>query len=99
MKPSLVSVPIGAASFCRPSRGPTSTTLTLTLSFEDEGEGTTVMQPTLVEHDQLGARLHLLANAHADRLDNARVRRLDDMLHLHRLQHHKWLILTHLVAE
>src|SRR5215471_4213584 len=93
MNSTLTSVPIGAASFWSPSRGPTSTMrifaipLTLTLSLRARGQ-----------NDQRGARGHLLAKLDADLANHTRVRRFHDVLHLHRLQHHQGLVLRHRVA-
>src|SRR3982751_2185577 len=71
----LSAVEMRAGSFCNPSRGPTSTTRTSILRMLRG-----------LEHEQAVARGDLLVHLHADRADSPRVRRLDDVLHLHRLQ-------------
>src|SRR5712691_11902928 len=60
-----------ARSFCRPSRGPTSTTVTRRFT-------------SLSQLDQRLVRLHDLALAAVNRLDHAVARCADGQLHLHR---------------
>ena len=76
---SLVAVGTTCFSFCRPSRGPTSTMRTFGGSGMRHGRLTS-------KSDQLGAVADLLADGVAEGLDRAAPRRADGVLHLHRFQ-------------
>src|SRR5678816_3148609 len=71
-KAILSAVPIAAASFCSPSRGPTSTMVTLA---------------GLLKVDQAPVGLHQFAGTAVDRLDAAVGRRAHRQFHLHGLEH------------
>src|SRR5918911_1728099 len=105
-KRTLTSVGMGAGSFCSPSRGPTSTMRTR--------RGRTSAIPLLyvldlvlnrfldlilgAEGEQARAAGDLLAHLDAHLRHDARVRRLDHVLHLHRFEHDQRLVLDHVLA-
>src|SRR5919202_6744013 len=72
------SVGMRAGSFCKPSRGPTSTTRTSMLNILRR-----------VQHQQACSSHDLLADLDAHCPDAASMRRLNHVLHLHRLEHHQ----------
>src|SRR4051812_23475636 len=76
----LSAVATSAASFCRPSRGPTSTTTT---------RRGTCTSGLLREADQRRSRLHELALAAEDVGDDPVSVRPDRQFHLHRLEDHQ----------
>src|SRR5437660_4580495 len=98
---TLSSVEMRAFSFCSPSRGPTSTTRTsavmtsTVLSVPPSRCGRLSRGP---EREQLRAARDLLADLDMDVGNDARVRRFDDMLHLHRLERDQRLVLADLLT-
>src|SRR5512134_2017861 len=101
---TLTAVGTSPRSFCKPSRGPTSTNRTKSgtdhvfVAGEDvvwaigEKRGLSL----LLERYQLGTFEHLLAGGVVDFLHHAVRRRGDRVLHLHRLQDEQRLALAHL---
>ena len=92
MKLTLASVGMRAASFCRPSRGPTSTMRTW------RGRLGPCATPTLFELEPSSAARRRWPPARRPATqtlgDDPRARRFDDVLHLHRLQHDQRLVLA-----
>src|SRR5919202_287715 len=94
-KRTLTSVGMGAGSFCSPSRGPTSTMRTR--------RGRTSVIALLyvlgllvrADGEQARAAADLVAHLDAHLGNDARVRRLDHVLHLHRFEHDQRLVLDH----
>src|SRR5262245_31012934 len=86
---SFTSVGTSRGSFCRPSRGPTSTILTR-LEVKSAFR--------LLHCDQFRTLEHLFAGGEVDFLDHASARRGDGVLHLHRLQDEQGLALLHRLA-
>src|SRR5919202_3912486 len=97
-KRTLTSVGMGAGSFCSPSRGPTSTIRTR--------RGRASAMPLLyvlglvvrAKGEQARAAADLVAHLDAHLGHDARVRRLDHVLHLHRFEHDQRLVLDHALA-
>src|SRR6185503_18688934 len=89
MSSTLTAVGSSPGSFCKPSRGPTSTTLT--------NSGTVFR--SFFERDELGALEHLVAGGVVDLLHPAVGRRRDRVLHLHRLENEERLAFRHLAAR
>src|SRR6185312_1522100 len=83
MSRTLPSVATTAFSFCRPSRGPTSTRRTRAGS----ADAAIALARRRVEIDEIGAFGDALADAAVDGAHRAVVRRDDRVLHLHRLEH------------
>src|SRR5688572_21873161 len=83
MSSSFTAVGTSAFSFCRPSRGPTSTNRTESGIFIS------------LQRDQLRSFEHLLARAVMHFLHHTVGRGGDGVLHLHRLQDEKRLALRH----
>src|SRR3712207_1265879 len=78
---TLISSGTVFASFCRPSRGPTSTMRTRS--------GSRISALRRFQPDQLGPVLDQIADGEIDRGDHAVGGRDDGMLHLHRLERHE----------
>src|SRR5919201_1073562 len=97
-KRTLTSVGMGAASFCSPSRGPTSTMRTR------RGRTSAIRLlygPALLRRanrEQTRPTADLFANLDAHVGHDACVRRLDNVLHLHCFEHHQGLVLDHVLA-
>src|SRR5438105_3441785 len=86
----LSGVEMDARSFCRPSRGPTSTMRT--------SGAMQLLYVGCAQRQQLHTAGHLLADLHAQLGDDPGVGRLDHMLHFHRFQHDQWLMLADSLA-
>src|SRR5437764_9716675 len=97
-KRTLASVGMAAGSFCSPSRGPTSTIRTR------RGRPPVIRLLYVLrlvrraDREQARTTGDLFANLNAHVGDHASMRRLDDVLHLHRFEHHQRLVLDHVLT-
>src|SRR6476661_4112219 len=85
---TLTAVEIEPCSFCRPSRGPTSTSLTRDgngMATFTRIEASTTLR-VLLEIDELRPLGHLLADCEAESDEPARRRRRDRVFHFHRFE-------------